>query len=79
MPSQPLAFLAFLEFQRVKNRVMEEAKVFFPVAPRTRNSHEVGRKFLFKNLKLFVSGFACNAGEGHVWHLGPDGLGRDSV
>jgi hypothetical protein len=63
----------------VKNRILEEAKVSFPVAPRTRNGNEVGGKFLFKNLKLFVSGFACNAGEGPVWHLSPDGLGRDSV
>ena len=38
----------------------------FPVAPRTRNGNEVGGKFLFKNLKLFVSGFACNAGEGPI-------------
>ncbi len=65
----------------VKNRVLEEAKVSLPVAPRTRtrNGDEVGGKFLFKNLKLFVSGFACSAGEGPVWHLGPDGLSRDSV
>jgi hypothetical protein len=47
--------------------------------PRKRNGHEVGGKFLFANLKLFVSGFACNVGEGPVWHLGLDGLGRDSV
>ncbi len=51
----------------------------FPVAPRTRNGHEVGGKSLFKNMKLFVGGFACNAGEGPVWHLGLDGLGRDCV
>ena len=62
----------------VKNRVLEEAKVFFPMAPRTRNGHEVGGKLLFENLKLLVSE-ACNVGEGPVWHLGPDGLGRDSV
>ncbi len=64
---------------KVKNRVLEEAKVSFPMAPRAQNGHEVGSKFLFKNLKLFVSGFTCDAGEGSVWHLGPDGLGRDSV
>ncbi len=63
----------------VKNRVLEETKVSLPVAPTTRNGDEVGGKFLFKNLKLFVSGFACSAGEGPVWHLGPDGLSRDSV
>jgi hypothetical protein len=63
----------------VKNRVLEEAKVSFPVASRTRNGHEVGKKFLFKNLEMFVGGFACNAGEGPIWHLGLDGLGRDSV
>ncbi len=63
----------------VMNRVLEEAEVSFPVASRTRNGHEVGGKLLFKNLKLFVGGFACIAGEGPVWHLGPDGLGRDSV
>ncbi len=63
----------------VKNRVLEEAKVSFPVAPRARNGHDVGGKFLFKNLKLFVSGFPCDAGEGPVWHLGLDGLSRDSV
>ncbi len=34
----------------VKNRVLEETKVSFPVAPRTKNGHEVGGKFLFKNL-----------------------------
>ncbi len=51
----------------------------FLVASRTRNGHEVGGKFLFKNLKLFVGGFACNADEGPIWHLSPDGLGRDSV
>ncbi len=63
----------------VKNRVLEEAKASFSVAPRTRNGHEVGGKFLVENLKLFVGGFTCNAGEGPVWHLGLDGLGRDSV
>ena len=63
----------------VKNRVLEEAAVSFPVAPRIRNDHEVGSKFLFKNLELFVGGFACNVGEGPTWHLGPDGLCRDSV
>ncbi len=63
----------------VKNRVLEEAEVSFPVALRTRNGHEVGGKFLFKILKLFVGGFACNVGEGLIWYLGPDGLGRDSV
>ncbi len=62
----------------VKNRVLEEAEVSFPVAL-TRNGHGVGGKFLFENLKLFVGEFACNAGEGPVWYLGPDGLGRDSV
>ncbi len=62
----------------VKNGVLEEAKVSFPMAPRTRNGHKVGGKFLFENLKLFVSG-ACNAGEGPVWHLGLDGLSGDSV
>ncbi len=45
----------------VKNRVLEEAEVSFPMAPRTRNGHEVDGKFLFRNLKLFVSGFTCNA------------------
>ncbi len=44
----------------------------FPVALRTRNGHEVCSK-------LFVGGFACNAGVGPIWHLGLDGLGRDSV
>ncbi len=63
----------------VKYGVLKEAKVSFPVAPRTRNGHEVGGKFFFENLKLCVSGFACNVGEGPVWHLDPDGLGRDSV
>ncbi len=63
----------------VKNGVLEEAKVSFPVAPRTRNSHEVGGKFLFNNLKLFVGGFACNAGECPIWHPGLDGHWRDSV
>ncbi len=63
----------------VKNRVLEEVKVSFPVTPMTRNGNEVGGKVLFKNLKLLVGGFACNAGEGPIWHLGPDGLGRDSV
>jgi hypothetical protein len=53
--------------------------VSFPMALRTGNGHEVGGKFLFENLKLFVSGFACNAGENSAWLLGPDGLGRDSV
>ncbi len=50
----------------VKNRVLEEAEVSFPVAQRTRNGREVGSKFLFKNLKLYVGGFACNAGEGPI-------------
>ncbi len=63
----------------VKNRVLKEAKVSFPMAPRRKNGHEVGGKFPFKNLELFVGGFTCNAGGGPVWHLGPDGLGRDSV
>ncbi len=63
----------------VKNRVLKEAEVSFPLAPRTRNGHEVGGKFLFENLKLFLGGLACNLGEGPVWHLGPDGFGRDSV
>ncbi len=63
----------------LKKRVLEEAEVSFPVAPRTRNGHGIGSKFLFKNLKLFVDRFACNAGEGPIWHLDPDGLNRDSV
>ncbi len=42
----------------VNNRVLYEAQVSFPVAPRTRNGHEVGGKSLFKNLELFVGGFA---------------------
>jgi hypothetical protein len=33
----------------------------------------------FENSDLFVGGFTCNAAEGTIWHLGPDGLGRDSV
>ena len=36
----------------VKNRVMEEAKVLFPVAPRTRNGHEVGGKFLLQEFEV---------------------------
>ncbi len=63
----------------VKNRVLEEAEVSFTMAPRTRNGHVVGGKFLFKNVELFVGGFAFNAGGGPIWHLGPDGLRRDSV
>ncbi len=63
----------------VKNWVLEEAKMFFSVSPRARNGHEVGGKFLLKNLELLVDGLSCDAGESPVWHLGLDGLGRDSV
>ncbi len=40
----------------VKNRVLEEAKVSFSMAPRTRNGHEIGSKFLLENLKLLWVG-----------------------
>jgi hypothetical protein len=53
--------------------------VSFPIAPRTTSGHEVGGKFLFAILELFVDGFACNAGEGPIWHPGLDRLDRDSV
>ena len=56
----------------VKNWVLEEAEMSFSVSPRARNGHEVGGKFLLENLSR-------DAGENPVWHLGPDGLGRDSV
>ncbi len=38
----------------VKNRVLEEAEVSFSMSPRARNGHEVGSKFLLKNMKLLV-------------------------
>ena len=63
----------------VQNWVLEEAKMSFSVSPRARNGHEVGGKFLLKNLELLVGGLSRDAGESPVWHLGPDGLGRDSV
>jgi hypothetical protein len=53
--------------------------VLFSVSPRARNGHEVGGKFLLENLELLVGGLCRDAGESPVWHLGPDGLGRDSV
>jgi hypothetical protein len=63
----------------VKNWVLEEAEMSFSVSSRARNSHEVGGEFLLKNLELLVGGLSCDAGESPMWHLGPDGLGRDSV
>ncbi len=63
----------------VKNWVLEEAEMSFSMSPRARNGHEVGGKFLLNNLKLLVGGLSHDAGESPVWHLGPDGLGRDSV
>ena len=63
----------------VKNWVLEEAEMSFSVSPRARNGHEVGGKFLLKNLEFLVGGLSYDAGESPVWHLGPDGLGRDSV
>jgi hypothetical protein len=63
----------------VKNWVLEEAKISFSVSPRARNGHEIGGEFLVKNLELLVGGLSHDAGECPVWHLDPDGLGRDSV
>ncbi len=63
----------------VKNWVLEEAEMSFSVSPRARNGHEVGGEFLLKNLELLVGGFSRDAGESPMWHLGPNGLGRDSV
>ncbi len=63
----------------VKNWVLEEAEMSFSVSPRARNGHEVGAEFLLENLELLVGGLSRDAGESPVWHLGPDGLGRDSV
>ncbi len=53
--------------------------VLLHVSPRERNGHEVGGKFLLKNLNVLVGGLSRDAGESPVWHLGPDELGRDSV
>ena len=64
---------------KLKNRVLEEAEMSFTVSPRARNGHEVGGKFLLKNLELLVGGLSCDAGESPMWHLSLDGLGRDSV
>jgi hypothetical protein len=64
---------------KVKNRVLEEAEMSFTMPPRARNGHEVGSKFLLEHLELLVGGLSCDAGESPMWHLGPDGLGRDSV
>jgi hypothetical protein len=51
----------------------------FSVFSRARNGHEVGGKFLLKNLELLVGGLSRDAGESPVWLLGLDRLGRDSV
>ncbi len=64
---------------KVKNRVLEEAKMSFAVSPRARNGHKNCGKFLLEKLELLVGGFSCDAGESPMWHLGPDELGRDSV
>jgi hypothetical protein len=64
---------------KVKNRVLEEAEMSFAISPRARNGHEIGGKFLLKNLELPVGGLSCDVGESPMCHLGPDGLGRDSV
>jgi hypothetical protein len=63
----------------IKNWVLEEAEMSLSVSPRARNGNEVGGEFLLKNLELLVGGLSCDAGESPVWHLGLDGLGRDSV
>ncbi len=63
----------------VKNWVLEEAETSFSVSPRARNGHEIGGEFFLKNLELLVGGLSRDAGESPVWHLGQDGLGRDSV
>jgi hypothetical protein len=64
---------------KVEDRVLEEAKMSSTVSPRARNGHEVGGQFLLKDLQLFVISFSVDAGEGCMGHLGPDGLGGDSV
>ncbi len=64
---------------KLKNRVLEEAEMSFTVSPRARNGYVVGGKFLLENLELLVGGLSCDAGESPMWHLSPDGLGRDSV
>ena len=48
----------------------------FAVAPRARNGHKIGGKFLFEGVKLLVIGLSRDARESPVGHLGPDGLGR---
>ncbi len=42
----------------IKNRVLEEAEVSFVVAPRARNGHKIGGKFLFEGAKLLVIGLS---------------------
>ncbi len=64
---------------KVKNKVLEEVEMSFAMSPRAKNGHEVGGKFLLKNLELLVGGLSCDVGEGPMWHLGPNGLSRDIV
>ncbi len=63
----------------LKVEVLEETKMSSTVSLRARNGHEVGSQFLLKDLQLFVISFSVDAGEGCMGHLGPDGLGGDSV
>ena len=51
----------------------------FAVAPRARNGHEVGGSFLLEEFEEFMRRLAGHARERGVGHLGPDGVGRDSV
>ena len=57
----------------VENRVLEEAETF-AMAPRARNSHEVGGKFLDDDGEEFVCRLSIHARKGGMGHLGPEGV-----
>ena len=59
----------------VENRVLEETEMFFAMASRATNGHEVGGKFHDDDQEEFVGQLSIHAREGGVEHLGPKGVG----